>query len=630
MRAIWTPLVLLFLGSFSAAVNSAPLGPPAESLRGIDVGSIDRPEADAVVLYRGVHIRLDADGRVTRRVRLVQRLMTDHAISVGGDPRVAYDTTRQELSIDVCRTFMLDGKEVRATAHAFNRVTPERVASCPDRIGLQEMVMSYVGVERGCMTELDYTLTDRVPWRPWLEGIEELGGPYPVVSGELWIETPTGVDVHAQTLGWLEGIDRAPGPFCVPMSEPWRYGPIPARPDEGGLTREERVPTVLYSTGSWKQLVTTIRDRLQVAAESDSAILDWARGNLPGGRPPLDDTERLERIAILIGERTMPADDAPQSWMLPVRPASRTFAVSCGNLLDCAALCMAALRASGIDGTLSLCPAGRSTPGSPVLECFDDIRFSTPAGDLSVREGKAALWIDPAPATELLALDASAEGTRIAVEDGSTASRLSLRIVLDRDGSVRGEASIDARGGFVAGLGCRDLKAYLAGLASEYAVGGELAGYRVEEAGPRVLRAVFSFTGKSAGPAIGGGRRTVAIPPAPGFPQAAIPPGVSYGRQSRRTPLVCARPIEEDVTLRIELPEGTRAVIAPSVGDWKGGLAALESSWTRLGDAWIYHRRFRMDAGRVSPSEYAIHRAVMVRRLEEAANHVVLVTGTAN
>jgi hypothetical protein len=633
-----TALVFLLLGAAGWNARATQLGPSTEELLRIDVGSIDRPTDDAVVLYRGVHVRMESDGRVTRRVRLVQRLMTDHAIAIGGDPRVAFDTTRQELSIDVCRTIMLDGRKVEATSHAFNRVTPERVASCPDRVGLQEMVVSYVGLERGCLTELDYTLTDRVAWRPWIEGIEELGGPNPVRSGEVWIEAPSGTEVQAQMVGSPSPFALKAEPLSMPMARPWTYGPVPACPDEGGLPAMERVPSLVYTTGSWGTIGVSVAQRLAEASAADSAITGWSRGNMRSGRAPLDDAERLERVAELLGERTLEAEDAPLSWFLPVRPASRTFATSCGNLLDRAALGLAALRAQGINARICLHPTGRSVSKVPALSCFDDIRLETPVGVLSVRQGKAGRWIDPAPATEdILLLESGRTDVRRLREgdgggptaDGGDRSRLSVRIELLDDATVRGEASIEARGAFVDGLGCGALKAYLDGLASSYVTGGEVAGYSVVEAGPQTLSVVFSFTGKGIGESLGGGRRAFHIPSAPGFPERAVPGGVSYSRSARRTPLLVESGAEEDVTLRLVLPPGVRVALQSDSGVFRGPGAAFESSWSRDGGNWIYHRRFATTQGTVTPAEYPAHREIMVRRLSDGANRAVLVTGTA-
>jgi hypothetical protein len=627
MRGLQAVLLLGLLGTLPWIARAEALGPATEDLERIDVGSIDHPAFDAVILYRGVHVRMEPDGRVTRRVRLVQRLMTDHAIAVGGDPRVAYDTTRQELAIQVCRTFMLDGREVTAAPHAFNRVTPERVASCPDRAGLQEMVISYVGVERGCLTELDYTLTDRVVWRPWLEGVEDLGEPYPVRSGELWIDTPPGVGMEAHVRGDLESV-HAPEPLRAPMERPWSYGPIPACPDEGGLPVADRFPAVVYSTVSWDRLGSSLHERLLAAATADSAIVAWAGGALASGRPPLDDAERLEKLAGLLGERTEHAEDAPLSWFLPVRPAARTFSTSCGNLLDRAALGLAALRAWGIEPKVVLHPIGRAIAPAPALLCFDDIRLETPAGVLSVAQGSAAAWIDPTPAGNELEI-LGAQGTRLRpVEARRAESRLSMRIAASEDGSVRGEASVDARGGFVAGLGHDDLKGYLEGLASSYVSGGELAGFRLTKAGPAALSVVFSFTGKGLGVTLEGGRKGFTIPSAPGMPESGIPAGVSYTRESRRIPLLVAQGIEEDVTLRLELPPDLRPAILSGAGTFRGPGVVLETSWTREGAAWVYRRMFAMEEGAIAPADYPAHRAVVVRRLEESANRVVLGAGT--
>jgi|GEM_PF-6923737 len=622
MRTALISLVFLALLSIEATGATfttpapGPLGPPTADLLGLDISAQTRPADDAVILYRGVSISVDAEGRITRRFRQVQRILTDLAVEQRGDPRVAYDTTRQELAIHVCRAFMKDGKEVAATSHSFNRVTPDRVASCPDWCGLQEMVLSYVGVERGCMTELDYSVTDRVAWRPWLEGIEDLGDTAPVLQGE--------VRLFADSLKTaFVGIPHADsGGRGV-----WLYGPLPGCPDEGGSSLRERTPYVVFSSClSWKALSGWICGRLEQAAAPDSAIFGWARAPLECGHLPIAADEKLARAARLIAERTNAADDVPLSWWLPIRPAARTFDSSCGNLLDRAALAMAALTASGIgaEPRFVFASAGQDVPA---LAQFDDIRLvAGPIGSLSVGHGTAGFAVVAAPWGEL---NRDGAPQYLGRSDVRCDTDLSILIHENADGSVRGEAWVRIRNDLPDGTVFDDVKGYLGGLASRYAEQGELAGYRVRKLDGSGIEATFSFTGKALGESLGSGRRLFRIPSAPGAPDRFLPAGLSLRRGKRITPIVLpAAHARETVRLRLELAPRSRAVILPRPCKFESPSALLEATTERDGSAVVFTRRFEVssssDFRRIQPDEYPGFRSVVLHRIEGAANGIVI------
>ena len=98
MRAAFCFSGLLFVLAVAHGAGAASLGPQTEELLDLDVTTAKYPDEDRVVLYQGIDLTMDDDGRLTRRVRTVSRLLTDLAIEHYGDERVAFDTTRQELA----------------------------------------------------------------------------------------------------------------------------------------------------------------------------------------------------------------------------------------------------------------------------------------------------------------------------------------------------------------------------------------------------------------------------------------------------------------------------------------------------------------------------------------------------
>ncbi len=624
----------LFAGGALPAMSASPtvasiaepefaLGPPTDSLLRSAVTPANYPTDDSVILYRGIHVRLDSDGRIERRVRQVERLLTDHAITPRGDQRVAYDAARQDLAIHLCRTFMRDGKEVVALPRAFNITTPERVASCPDRTDLQEMVISFLGVETGCLIELDYTVRDRAPWRPWLEGREAIGATAPILEEEISIEAPPGASFRAAMIenGAISSVSGERGE----RPQTLRWTALHAYPDEGGSPPILRIPQLVYSTcASWDTLLTWVHQKIIAASTPDSAIKAWAAEDLPGGRPPLDAAARLERIAALLGERTIKADDASLDWWLPVRSAARTFDTSCGNLLDRAALATAAMDEMGAGCRTILRPA---TPhlalDVPALAQFDNIWLAVGPNFFDVAGAVFAPRPDPGQA-EVVLDRSSGKPAFVPLAPRKGSSFLSLHLLQHDDGSITGEAIARVGGSLVRAIDSHNLKGLLDELAGHYAQDASVAGYRVEALSPDTLAVSFTLTGAGLGDSLGGGRRRFEIPPGPGLPDGALPDGLSLRRMSRTTPIFLPSLVAEEVRVRLDLSAHSRPLILPPSRSLAGGGVSLETSVERDGGMLILNRRFETSQRTIGPEEYAGFRAVVLGRTEPAANTIYL------
>ena len=179
----------------TAASGWEPVPTPAVALTlaAAAPASDDYPDADVIVLHRSVIIEVDSDGRVTRRLHTVHKLLTHWAVRSHSDVRVVWDSSRQALDVETCRTVMRDGTVVTTPARGLNEVTPAAVARTAAFIGVREMVISHVGTEIGCVVELVYTITDQQspPLPP--SGVEYLQGPNPILYEEI-------VTVSAQPL----------------------------------------------------------------------------------------------------------------------------------------------------------------------------------------------------------------------------------------------------------------------------------------------------------------------------------------------------------------------------------------------------------------------------------------------
>src|SRR5574340_952722 len=70
----------------------------------------DYPKADVLVLSESRTFTLAPDGRVTEKVRKVEKMLTYQGMDEAGDPHVAFNKENQELVISLCRTYTPEGR----------------------------------------------------------------------------------------------------------------------------------------------------------------------------------------------------------------------------------------------------------------------------------------------------------------------------------------------------------------------------------------------------------------------------------------------------------------------------------------------------------------------------------------
>lgn len=188
---------------FFMAPQADAAGAPGE---GLDIaalirnapGESDLPEDDYVLLHDFTEITLLGDGRVERRYRRVLKILTEYAIDAVCDPRIGWDSKKQELVVNSLKTYQRDGTVVVQTTgmpadHNLSQVTPDGLDLCPDYIHRQETVVAFLGIERGCVVDFDYTVRDRVAGKRWLSDVVLLQGEATTLERKFTLRLPAGI-----------------------------------------------------------------------------------------------------------------------------------------------------------------------------------------------------------------------------------------------------------------------------------------------------------------------------------------------------------------------------------------------------------------------------------------------------
>ncbi|MBN1163889.1 MAG: DUF3857 domain-containing protein, partial [Candidatus Krumholzibacteriota bacterium] len=215
----------------------------------------DFPRADAVVLQEIIDVAWDGRERISRTVYRRVALFSDNAIGRYGDPRILFDSSRQELLVEVARVYMRDGKTVDIRAEAVNQTTPFPLARTPDYTHWQETVVTYLGLEKSAVAELVYTIRDRERADIPPGGVESLVSADPALIRILRVSVPPGSGLKYTSLcGAPQPELPATGVYI------WRWeDPGKTSGAGSGLWEGDYLPTVCYSAAeSWEGIARTV------------------------------------------------------------------------------------------------------------------------------------------------------------------------------------------------------------------------------------------------------------------------------------------------------------------------------------------------------------------------------------
>ena len=342
------------------------------------------PQSDAVVLFDSLVVTLDDEHRISKRRHRAVMLFTDNAINRYGDPRILFNAATQELTIIAARVYMRDGTTVDTQKNGMNQTTPFALELAPDYVNWQETVVTHVGIEKGCVAELQYVIGDKTP-SPWLSGVETFGAEDPTQARILEIRVPPSVSI--KTIGGT----GAPEPEKS-SNGTWRWAvkDIPGRtPQHAGAWEGDYLPVVCYSTAkNWGEVFQTIAKgvtaassaRVNPASQRDSSFTTKVLDTIKNLSTDEDKILAIHRLAL----DCVSSVHAPFGcFAAPPRTAERIYSSGYASNLDRTVLLIAMLNAAGFRPEPYLISSGQLWPNDvPVPEiCSIMIDASTPAGE---------------------------------------------------------------------------------------------------------------------------------------------------------------------------------------------------------------------------------------------------------
>ena len=633
-----------------AATELAPID--AVALASAAPGAEAYPEDDIVVLQRRRYISLLSDGRVFRRVHKVQQLLTAWAVRRQSDLRVAWDSSRQDLIIHSCRTIMRDGTVVPTPDYGFNEVTPDAVARAADFLDIREMVISHVGTEIGCVTEIDYEIRDRQPPPLPASGIEYLQGEHPILRDEIVIESaqPLGTDLrHCADIDitFLPAAGNEDGTASI-----WTAQNVPGLPVEGNARRRaDYLPHLIYSAATdWSAIARRWQSHNVGAAVITPELQAWLdQPPTTDGSAPLTDLDRVQDIAALVGNGVQTVHLPAGIWSRAPRPAVRVFATASGTPWEKGLLALTLLQAAGYAAEIGffslaegfdhdLTPIGRPTHVrslTPVaaVDSYRHIRVVVPVAGENY-------WIDPEHGEAFPGRCDLGGKTGLFFEEGLTQFRTyrvaprsgtaSLTIALrprassDEDGAdVAFTADIDLACDGVLWSNDQEAREVAESLAAAVLYEGQATEVEIAEVSPFRLRLRVRAEG-SALARTEGDRMVYALPQAPVGASEVLPQILRPEAASRQTPLYLPAEYRWQLRLDLELPDGWQVDYLPADRDLAAPAATCRMSCDAREQKVTVARELSLTTGWLHPEDYPEFQQIVAAALQPNAGLLVL------
>ena len=332
------------------------------------------PASEAVIITDSLAVTLHQDGRIDRRVHRFVALFTDDAVHRYGDPRVLFNASKQRLSVKRARVYMREGKIVDTQKNGINQTTPVALASAADYTPWQETVVTHVGIEKPCIAELWYAITDKEPFMPACSGVEFFSEDDPVLERVVQVTVPPRAKlVHAE-------LNGAPAPTVTNKGRTytWTMKRIEAsRSVRGSVDPIEYLPAVIYSNEeNWSAPMERIARWFDVATRNR----DFAVDPLGGVEKKSDDAACAVEIQRKAAGVVKGVEAPFAQFELEPRDAERVYDTSYGDSFDRAVLLGALLKEEGYQPYPVLVSRGRMDVEGlpPALELFDRILIAVP------------------------------------------------------------------------------------------------------------------------------------------------------------------------------------------------------------------------------------------------------------
>lgn len=583
------------------------------------IGAAQYPDEDAIILRWEQDWTVQKDGTVHRRDHKWLKLLNSRPIRRAADPRLDFEEGRDKLIIHVAQTHLPNGEILRVPEYSFNIVGPDDVAGWPEYANWQQMVVSYSGIEKNVVLEMDYEVVTPAGVLPWVDGDLRLEQDYPTVERVVSVTLPEGSALHNR----IDGVPAESNGFSKTRSKGMVTYRWVFRNLAGGRGEDQSPPwrqrcarlrfTSATGVSSW---VTTMLQAVDGAAQPGDGVKAFAEAAVDG---ETDGAARIEKIAQKLHDSFNYLSSYKTMRSCTCRSAEEVLQSNYGSPLESAALLAAALRAQGMETSVAVAVDAKVWDEQvPTNSAFDGVVVKVELADGPVYvHPQEGVFENPGHFGRrwLLSADSSGSVSKTYVyargEQKPSELHATGKITVDKDGRASGELRLRLTGLFYDPLKLKtsDAQEKLVNQLTERLVGGfEVSGYSITTLSDSVLRVTVSVSTEDPLKQYAE-QYVVRFSDGPAF-LGYVP--MPLARSYRRTDVQLAGAFREHVDLTIELPEGWKPSIVP------GSPAAVDGAWGKVAQSLEVkdnvvrlRREVTMLADVLSPSDFEkVRRAV--------------------
>lgn len=431
---------------------------------------------DAVIEEWRQHWTLSEDGASTLHETLRVRLNNDRAYGDFADPRITFWSDRERVEVIRARTRLRDGRVLETPSYARNEVSPPGAAGWPAFAALRQLVLTLSGIEPGCVTELEYRVSQRAEAGRALAADLRLQHRYPIVLRSVTITVPVSTELASSVFGleekdFVQEVSSRDGGRS--MTYTWEFSRLAAAIDEPLAPRwQHREPRLVFSTAGGLQAWFAGRVRAMRVDQTDAEVAAAAQKWTADASTPAQRVRQIQRrLADVLNFVEFDVAWRTQAPRSPREVLASNYALP----EEAAALLAALLRGAGVEARVAALVADETWDDALAHDGLVDawvvqVGTTAEAEIWHPREGRlerGARWsayslIAAAQATD----DAEAEEAAITIErrpafpeysaDEISRCEIAIDVAIDADGAVSGRASIALGGFFVRSESLRD------------------------------------------------------------------------------------------------------------------------------------------------------------------------------
>lgn len=325
----------------------------------------DYPDSDALVLKEKIVFELESDGKISKKIERVEKVLTYQGLEHIGDPLVAFNKATQSLEIKKLRTYTKEGKVIDAKSNSFNEMTPFELEKSPDYTDIRQMVITKVGMDIDSVVETEYVIKDTKAWRRFFEEAILLCEDIPVLEKEIVVIVPATETLKISLFNSDEKISykEESGKKIYSI----KFKNLPQIKHSEFIDKEEYLtPYLLFSNASsWSQCTKSLNELISKSLDADATQLKEKVSKLT--EKEISTIEKIKTVHNFVVEKYRNVEWSLKDFDYKPRTLFRIFETRYGNKMDKAVLLGGMFKSLGINPEFYL------FSDNPLIEHFAEI-----------------------------------------------------------------------------------------------------------------------------------------------------------------------------------------------------------------------------------------------------------------